>query len=238
MDFYCKLGESARLHGRSHRAYAGLKRTSALPMVWWPSIWGKAQSWIVTALSWGSTRALWPQWLKTSLLVRLSNVCPPSQPTPHNTVFSLSFDTHLLTFSMSIPSTESTKSTPEPEAATTVTKLSSHELEPVTTIAKCPNKGKFDKGEVDFLQNISTSTWLQSLPTKRKVPRRLGSKRMYIISISRSSKQMDQKVPILLRCWRYSGKLIHLSGFEYWALFSDNCALVQQQSDCQPRTRI
>ena len=76
---------------------------------------------------------------------------------------------------MSIPSTESTRSTPEPEAATTITKLSPPELEPVATIAKYPNKGKFDEGEVDFLQKHPDEYLAAESSNKKK-----GAKKAWI----------------------------------------------------------
>ena len=76
---------------------------------------------------------------------------------------------------MSIPSTESTRSAPEPEAATTVTKLSPPELEPVATIAKHPNKGKFDEGKVDFLQKYLNEYLAAESSNKKK-----GAKKAWI----------------------------------------------------------
>ena len=163
---------------------------------------------------------------------------PPHQPTPRNTVFLLLFDTHLLTFTMSISSTESTRSTPELEAATAVTKLSPHEQEPVTTISKRPNKGKFNEDEADFLQKFLDEYLAAESSNKKKGAKKAWIKANVYYKYIKEFQADGPQGPNLSSLLKVQWQLISLSNFEYSSLFSDNCALVQQQSDCHPRTRI
>jgi hypothetical protein len=116
---------------------------------------------------------------------------------------------------MSVPSTASTRSTPELEAATAVTKLSTHEPEPVAAITKRPNKGKFNEGEVDFLQKFLDEYLAAEPSNKKKGAKKAWIKENVYYKYITEFEADGPEGPNLASLLKVQWQLIRLSGFEY-----------------------